>query len=184
MLTEACSASIATIIRLRHVVDYQKTHDFLFGLVDVALWSETETFLGIVAGSLATMRPLLRYLPLRFNTVSPPLKHTRGTLSDQLHGIPLQSAGGSRHTHNKGFSLEHVEYMGHSFQITSGAARDLEIASGGLDGHAGETGSQRCILRMTDMDIVKETRYEVSSERGEKRNSSSHSSENGGTYSL
>ncbi|PVH98253.1 hypothetical protein DM02DRAFT_499811, partial [Periconia macrospinosa] len=53
-------ASVATIIRMKHLVDYTRTDDALYRLDDVSLWSETEACLGIIAGSLPTMKPLLR----------------------------------------------------------------------------------------------------------------------------
>jgi len=152
---------------MKHVIDYQKTREFLFGLVDVALWSETETFLGIVAGSLATMRPLLRYLPSSCTSRSPPVTHIRGTFSDPFRGgIPLRCPA-SRRTYNKGLSVEDVEYMGHSFQITTGTTPDVERGFGfgtgnaSADGDVVEVASQQCVLGVTDTDIVKEMQYEV-----------------------
>ncbi|KAF1948988.1 hypothetical protein CC80DRAFT_393578, partial [Byssothecium circinans] len=53
-------ASVATIIRMRHLTDYVRPTDFLYSITDVSLWSETEACLGLIAGSLPTLRPLLR----------------------------------------------------------------------------------------------------------------------------
>lgn len=57
------SATVATIIRMKHLVDYTRTHDVLYNLEDVSLWSDTEACLGMIAGSLPAMKPLLRYIP-------------------------------------------------------------------------------------------------------------------------
>ncbi|KAL4814167.1 hypothetical protein BDW67DRAFT_187071 [Aspergillus spinulosporus] len=56
-----CSASIAIIIRLAFV---QTIHDpdYLYGTVQIAIWSCIEIGLSITAGSLATTRPLFRIL--------------------------------------------------------------------------------------------------------------------------
>ncbi|KAF2684039.1 hypothetical protein K458DRAFT_451772 [Lentithecium fluviatile CBS 122367] len=168
-------APIATIIRMKHVIDFQKTNDFLFGLVDVALWPETETFLGIVAGSLATMHPLLRYFPF-FPTSSSAacIEGAYGTLSDQIRGVSLHSRAGAS-KHNKSIVVENTEYMDHSFQISTCMVRDEERG----DADAGETASQRHILRSMDMDIVKETQYEVRSEESAERDDVSQRSARG-----
>jgi hypothetical protein len=170
---------------MKHVIDYTKKHDFLFGLVDVALWSETETFLGIVAGSMATMRPLLRYLPFRSTSTQPHTAHAQGTLSDQRRGIPLRSGASSHTTHGKSFSVDRGDYMGHSFQITSGTAPDVERGLGlwlgneSADGDGAETESQRHFLKLMETEITKETQYEVKSERVGDQDDSSESSERG-----
>ncbi|KAL4752173.1 hypothetical protein BDW72DRAFT_192309 [Aspergillus terricola var. indicus] len=61
LLGMACVASIAIIIRLAFV---QTIHDpdYLYGTVQIAIWSCIEIGLSITAGSLATTRPLFRIL--------------------------------------------------------------------------------------------------------------------------
>ncbi|QSZ31258.1 hypothetical protein DSL72_000821 [Monilinia vaccinii-corymbosi] len=54
------SASTATIIRMPYLRDLSNVDDFLFATVDVAIWSTTETCIGIIASSAATLRPLFR----------------------------------------------------------------------------------------------------------------------------
>ncbi|KAF2874948.1 hypothetical protein BDV95DRAFT_563992 [Massariosphaeria phaeospora] len=56
-------ASVATIVRLKSVTAYSQPDDYLYGLADIATWSITESGIGIVAGSLATLRPLLEKIP-------------------------------------------------------------------------------------------------------------------------
>ncbi|RFU76640.1 integral membrane [Trichoderma arundinaceum] len=59
IMAMACVASAAVIIRFPYVQDF-KNPDFLYATVDIAIWSATEQGLAITAGSLATLRPLLR----------------------------------------------------------------------------------------------------------------------------
>ncbi|PYI05520.1 putative integral membrane protein [Aspergillus sclerotiicarbonarius CBS 121057] len=59
ILSMACIASSATIIRIPWVHTFADW-DFLYATVEIALWSNIEIGLGITAGSLATLRPLLR----------------------------------------------------------------------------------------------------------------------------
>lgn len=55
-------ASIATVARIPYVNTLSNQADFLWATTDVALWSGTETALGITAACCATLRPLLRQL--------------------------------------------------------------------------------------------------------------------------
>ncbi|PWY95436.1 putative integral membrane protein [Aspergillus sclerotioniger CBS 115572] len=59
ILSMACIASSGTIIRIPWVHTFADW-DFLYATVEIALWSNIEVGLGITAGSLATLRPLLR----------------------------------------------------------------------------------------------------------------------------
>ncbi|KAM0254600.1 hypothetical protein ACHAQJ_006636 [Trichoderma viride] len=61
IMAMACIASAAVVIRFPFVKDF-KNPDFLYSTVDIAIWSCTEQGLAITAGSLATLRPLLRSL--------------------------------------------------------------------------------------------------------------------------
>ncbi|PYH95661.1 integral membrane protein [Aspergillus ellipticus CBS 707.79] len=59
ILSMACIASSATIIRIPWVHTFADP-DFLYATVEIAIWSNIEIGLGITAGSLATLRPLVR----------------------------------------------------------------------------------------------------------------------------
>ncbi|OQD91101.1 hypothetical protein PENANT_c001G02295 [Penicillium antarcticum] len=59
ILSMACIASSAVIVRIPFVQTFAE-HDFLYATIEIAIWSNIETGLGITAGSLATLRPLLR----------------------------------------------------------------------------------------------------------------------------
>ncbi|EAU34076.1 conserved hypothetical protein [Aspergillus terreus NIH2624] len=81
ILSMACIASCAVIIRLPWVSTFYDP-DFLFSTVEIALWSNIETGLGITAGSMATLRPLLR--------------HWFGSNADYSSGMPGVSGSRSR----------------------------------------------------------------------------------------
>ncbi|KAL2849718.1 integral membrane protein [Aspergillus pseudodeflectus] len=60
ILGMACIASSAVIVRFPYVKTFRDP-DFLYATVEIAIWSNIEAGLGITAGSLATLRPLLRH---------------------------------------------------------------------------------------------------------------------------
>jgi hypothetical protein len=57
------SASCATVVRLRFLYLYDDPKEFLYASAIIGLWSIIELGIGIFAGSLAHLRPLLRYIP-------------------------------------------------------------------------------------------------------------------------
>ncbi|KAJ5598108.1 hypothetical protein N7537_008192 [Penicillium hordei] len=59
ILSMACIASSAVIVRVPFVATFYDP-DFLYATYQIAVWSNVEAGLGITAGSLATLRPLLR----------------------------------------------------------------------------------------------------------------------------
>ncbi|KAI1839378.1 hypothetical protein JX266_014411, partial [Neoarthrinium moseri] len=56
-------ASTATIVRIRYLVYYSIAEDNLYNIANIATWSIVESGLGIIAGSMATLRPLLKHIP-------------------------------------------------------------------------------------------------------------------------
>jgi hypothetical protein len=73
--------SIATLIRISSIHLLSLSQDFLFGSVDLAIWSSTEVALGIMAASMATYRPLFRSILSSGNTTDGSL----GTASQPRH---------------------------------------------------------------------------------------------------
>lgn len=53
------SASCATIIRLRYLTLYNDQKEFMFSTGAIGLWSVVEEGIGLIAGSLPALRPLL-----------------------------------------------------------------------------------------------------------------------------
>ncbi|KAJ4294995.1 hypothetical protein N0V90_007003 [Kalmusia sp. IMI 367209] len=174
-------ASIATMIRMRYLTYYGDPSDTLYNLVPIALWSEMECTLGIMAGSLATLRPLLRYLPAPLAstlTARSPSHALRDFCPNNLNmntpSVSIPSSGSNpmsrfmskKKDGKKERDMEAITYMGHSFHVKAGKEGNEEAAD--------DAGSQRRILggegTGEGLEIVKETRYEVKSERdGQER---------------
>ncbi|KAE8151603.1 hypothetical protein BDV25DRAFT_128676 [Aspergillus avenaceus] len=58
-----CLAGVAVVVRIPYLHRYTNTPgDFLYVTYQLSLWSNIESGLGITAGSLITLRPLLRHL--------------------------------------------------------------------------------------------------------------------------
>ncbi|KAE8147174.1 hypothetical protein BDV25DRAFT_132302 [Aspergillus avenaceus] len=81
ILSMACIASSAVIIRIPFVHTFADP-DFLYATVEIAIWSNIEVGLGITAGSLATLRPLLR--------------QWLGSRTDPTYPSPFPGRSGSR----------------------------------------------------------------------------------------
>ncbi|KAI1852872.1 hypothetical protein JX265_012900 [Neoarthrinium moseri] len=56
-------ASTATIVRIRYLIAFNSSEEYLLNVANVAIWSIIESGTGIIAGSLASLRPLLKYIP-------------------------------------------------------------------------------------------------------------------------
>jgi hypothetical protein len=70
MLTVLCRGSIASIVRFRYIPALVESSNNFFGhILGLAIWSCVELGLGVIAGSLATLRPLVRQF-LRFSPLS------------------------------------------------------------------------------------------------------------------
>jgi len=62
ILAFAAIGSTATVIRIPFVHGLGSSDDFLWSTTDVAIWSTVEPGIGIAAGCMATLRPLLQTL--------------------------------------------------------------------------------------------------------------------------
>ncbi|KAH7127280.1 hypothetical protein EDB81DRAFT_846200 [Dactylonectria macrodidyma] len=105
IMTMACVASTAVVIRFAYVKDFRNP-DFLYATVDIAIWSTTETGLAITAGSIATLRPLIRLIghKLGLSTTGPSvLEDSDRPTGPGSRGAP-QNTGG-RNKHREIFSL-------------------------------------------------------------------------------
>lgn len=61
LLGMACVASYAALVRMPYVQNF-KSADFLYGTVDISLWSTVEVGVSVFATNLATLRPLVEHL--------------------------------------------------------------------------------------------------------------------------
>ncbi|KAI0383068.1 hypothetical protein F5Y04DRAFT_251753 [Hypomontagnella monticulosa] len=55
-------ASSATLVRIGYIWQLTQSSDFLYDFTDLAIWSTVENGLGLVASSIATLRPLIRLI--------------------------------------------------------------------------------------------------------------------------
>ncbi|EYE90282.1 putative integral membrane protein [Aspergillus ruber CBS 135680] len=60
VLSLGCIASAAVIVRIPYIQHYAD-RQFLYKTINIAIWSNIEGGLGITAGSLTTLRPLIRF---------------------------------------------------------------------------------------------------------------------------
>ncbi|PVH95305.1 hypothetical protein DM02DRAFT_618003 [Periconia macrospinosa] len=155
MLALGVLASIATIIRMQYLFAYQDPKDYLYGITPIAIWSEVETCLGIVAGSLPTMRPLLRYL------------HVFGISSSGIGGISGTHMG-HRMAPLRGERRTSVSGIAESYQVVI----EREERSQRAKQDASDGSSQKRMLPEAGLQIYKERQYEV---RVESKNANGHS---------
>ncbi|CAI6336037.1 unnamed protein product [Periconia digitata] len=74
LLTMGCVASAAVVARLPYLQRIDSP-DFLWATLDIAIWSTVEQGLAIIAGSLATCRPLFAIALFKLGLGSYPTKH-------------------------------------------------------------------------------------------------------------
>ncbi|KAJ6164619.1 pectinesterase precursor [Penicillium chermesinum] len=85
----ASSASVAVVIRMPFLHHYEDA-DFLYSTTQIIIWSVIETGLGIIAGSLITLRPLIRWCT-DGRVGQPVSENKKAKLSDPASSLPLTS---------------------------------------------------------------------------------------------
>ncbi|KAJ5134133.1 hypothetical protein N7448_000846 [Penicillium atrosanguineum] len=100
ILSMACVASSAVIVRFPFVKTF-RNEDFLWATYQIAIWSNIEAGLGITAGSLATLRPLLRHwmgshTDSNYPSGFPGPSGSRKNRASAQRGLPLGSVDTSR----------------------------------------------------------------------------------------
>lgn len=147
MLALGVLASVATIVRMKYLLNYQDPDDYVYGITPIAIWSNMECCVGIVAGSLATMRPLLRLCCLPGLNTSGISKTAE---SGKSHGLQLHRS--QRRSHIPDFEA--------TYRTT--IKRDEELGEDGIS----EAGSSKQMLPVMGMQILRESEYEVTVEDG------------------
>lgn len=72
------SGSICSIIRFLYVRNLAFGEDFFWSAVNISIWSTIELGMGIIAGSLATLRPLLKRVIRSTHTrIAPTIRSTK-----------------------------------------------------------------------------------------------------------
>ncbi|RDW86917.1 putative integral membrane protein [Aspergillus mulundensis] len=91
ILSMGCVASAAVIVRIPYL-HYYKDKDFLYATTNISIWSNVEAGLGITAGSLVTLRPLLRWFRGETSYVNSKSRTWYGGTGS----MPLSSMNGAR----------------------------------------------------------------------------------------
>ncbi|ETS79843.1 hypothetical protein PFICI_07372 [Pestalotiopsis fici W106-1] len=86
-------ASMATVVRIPYAKQLLSDPDYLYNFTDLAIWSTVEIGLGLMASSLATLKPLFRKLKILVVTKSSTLPyhhsrpgHSRARSGSIFHG--------------------------------------------------------------------------------------------------
>ncbi|KAL6240001.1 hypothetical protein BDW75DRAFT_226706 [Aspergillus navahoensis] len=95
ILSLGCIASAAVIVRIPYL-HYYKDEDFLYATTQISIWSNVEAGLGITAGSLVTLRPLLRW----FRGDSSYMNSKSKTWYGPPGSMPLSSMNGAHQSRN------------------------------------------------------------------------------------
>ncbi|KAH1406794.1 hypothetical protein KXW28_000309 [Aspergillus fumigatus] len=103
ILSLGCIASAAVIVRIPYL-HYYKDDEFLYATTDISIWSNVEASLGIMAGSLVTLRPLFRWFRGTSYGRSKTTKRTFGSM-------PLSSMNGNGNgTHQSKLDRDATQY--------------------------------------------------------------------------
>jgi hypothetical protein len=121
--------------------------DYLYGMATLSIWSQTETTLAIIAGSLPALRPLLRQLPSFFGSTK---DMSARRSSYKLPDLTISK----KNKRSEGVDL--VTYMGHTVEVLTANDRVGDMQ---------DSASQTHILGKDHHDIILETRIEIKSER-------------------
>ncbi|KAF2853525.1 hypothetical protein T440DRAFT_515652 [Plenodomus tracheiphilus IPT5] len=135
MLALASFASCATIVRLKYLTLYSDPGEFLYGTGKIGFWSLTEEGIGIIAGSLPALKPLLS-LRIRITTSSA----TAGASGNAYPSNPM-----SRRTPSRGgnIMLDEFQTLGDEEEVRS----------------EGDGDSQKNIIKETKFSVTSSPRY-------------------------
>ncbi|KAF9695326.1 hypothetical protein EKO04_006395 [Ascochyta lentis] len=143
ILCLAASACICSMIRFQYVDGLTQIDDFFWNATNISIWSTIECGASIIAGCMATLRPLLKRAFA-----------TAGTITKSLRSSNTQSNASSRQTNDSASSKTHRDAK---HGQVAGSSRDkptfaefitepgevIEMSSNA----SGERESQDCILR-------------------------------------
>ncbi|KAJ4987870.1 hypothetical protein SVAN01_06600 [Stagonosporopsis vannaccii] len=96
VLALASAASCATIVRLRYLALYSDPGEFMYGTGKIGFWSLMEEGIGIIAGSLPALRPLLSLTVGLSSSLRTPVAATSGRSDplDRTSPHPRRLSGG------------------------------------------------------------------------------------------
>jgi hypothetical protein len=91
LLGMACIASYAALVRMPYIENF-KSADFLYGTVDISLWSTVEVGVSVFAANLATLRPLIQHVSEKARSIT---SRIRGISVQEI--TPVNSNKASEH---------------------------------------------------------------------------------------
>lgn len=110
ILCLAASACICSMIRFQYVDGLTQIEDFFWDATNIAIWSTIECGASIIAGCLATLRPLLKRMFA-----------TAGSITKSLRSSNSRSNGSSRQITN---STSLNTHLGSNERKTTGSSTD------------------------------------------------------------
>lgn len=140
ILAFAAIGSTATVVRMQYIHSLTNGPDFLFATKNVAIWSTVEPGVGITAGSLATLRPLLQTLLWRLGLASAPASARARTPSHPSRS--RSKSAQKQHKSHSWFGLSDlVPTQGTTLTTITGPELEPRLAnSRGLSGRSGNGG--------------------------------------------
>ncbi|KAK8007322.1 hypothetical protein PG989_001312 [Apiospora arundinis] len=87
-------ASISTIVRLPYLQFYNVPTDYYYNVCNIVIWSIVECGVGIIAGSLPSLRPLLKKIPMFGSKRSYAYRSGSNDTPNQIKMNNLGHAGG------------------------------------------------------------------------------------------
>lgn len=162
------SASCATIIRLRYLTLYNDQAEYMYSAGPIGLWSIIEEGIGIVAGSLPALRPLLTLKVFGGSRSDTQPSKGFGSQGDDLDSSSHHAWGVGEHRATR--SVELKTYVTGPVPIGAGGHGHGHGHVGGAGGHGRGDGKPK-LSKDGDSDgesqthILKETRVTVSREQ-------------------
>lgn len=152
ILCLAASACICSMIRFQYVDGLTQVDDFFWNATNIAIWSTIECGASIIAGCMATLRPLLKRVFA-----------TAGSITKSLRSSNTPSNASSRHTNHSALSkMQHDSKQ----RQTTGSCKDKPTFAefiaepGGVIELSSDVGDEResqdCILgqhEQSDLDF-------------------------------
>ncbi|KAA8909684.1 hypothetical protein FN846DRAFT_941841 [Sphaerosporella brunnea] len=133
ILALSAVASTATIVRFPYINGLTDKADFLYATTDVAIWSLSETGLGITAACAATLRPLFRNCLARthfFGKTTDEVASTGGggwrLTSNPAHSGYLRRSGRGRDLEEEEIDLRNQDVASMTTTIVGGRGHELD----------------------------------------------------------
>lgn len=148
-------ASVATLIRLKYIVELGNNSDGLYTGTSAMVWTLVEPGVAITAACLVTIRPLLRVLKLAGFESTPEDQDTPLTLRNDIsggHWSTISSQAKNGQIHRRKFSLTGMERLNESGKL--GTRGTSEEDMGGEEGSEGGFPDEGGITRTVDYKVV------------------------------